>query len=70
MSQNLIGSSQMPRVLILCLVYNMYLHVSGYLQEESKTHCDFKRTSQQTLDSYQEEINLLKRNSASAVIQN
>ena len=40
------------------------------LQEESKTHSDFKRTSQQTLDSYQEEINLLKRNSASAVIQN
>ena len=30
------------------------------LQEESKTHSDFKRTSQQTLDSYQEEINLLK----------
>ena len=40
------------------------------LQEESKTHSDFKRTSQQTLDSCQEEINLLKRNSASAVIQN
>ena len=40
------------------------------LQEESKTHSDFKRTSQQTLDSYQEEINLLKRNSASAVIKN
>ena len=40
------------------------------LQEESKTHSDFKRTSQQTLDSYQEEINLLKRNSASAVIEN
>ena len=40
------------------------------LQEESKTQSDFKRTSQQTLDSYQEEINLLKRNSASAVIQN
>ena len=40
------------------------------LQAESKTHSDFKRTSQQTLDSYQEEINLLKRNSASAVIQN
>ena len=39
-------------------------------QEESKTHSDFKRTSQQTLDSFQEEINLLKRNSASAVIQN
>ena len=38
------------------------------LQEESKTHSDFKRTSQQTLDSYQEEISLLKRNSA--VIQN
>ena len=35
------------------------------LQEESKTHSDFKRTSQQTLDSYQEEINLLKRNSYS-----
>ena len=40
------------------------------LQAESKTHSDFKRTSQQTLDSFQEEINLLKRNSASAVIQN
>ena len=40
------------------------------LQEGSKTHSDFKRTSQQTLDSCQEEINLLKRNSASAVIQN
>ena len=40
------------------------------VQEESKTHSDFKRTSQQTLDSYQEEINFLKRNSASAVIQN
>ena len=40
------------------------------LQEESTTHSDFTRTSQQTLDSYQDEINLLKRNSASAVIQN
>ena len=40
------------------------------LQAESKTHSDFKRTSQQTLDSYQKEINLLKTNSASAVIQN
>ena len=40
------------------------------LQEQSKTHSNFKRTIQQTLDSYQEEINLPKRNSASAVIQN
>ena len=40
------------------------------LQAEAKTHSDFKRTSQQALDLHQEEINLLKRNSASAVIQN
>ena len=40
------------------------------LQADAKTHSDFKKTSQQTLDSHLQQINLLKRNSGNAAYQN
>ena len=40
------------------------------LEADAKTHSDFKKASQQTLDSHLQQINLLKTNSGNAAYQN
>lgn len=40
------------------------------LEADAKTHIDFKKASQQTLDSHLQQINLLKTNSGNVTYQN
>ena len=41
--------------------------ISG-LQEDTKTHSDFKKTCQQSVDTHRQEINLLKNNSVKSTL--
>ena len=41
--------------------------ISG-LQEDTKTHSDFKKTCQQSVDTHRQEINLLKNNSVKSAL--
>ena len=37
--------------------------------QDAKTHGDFKRTTQQTLDTHQQEINALKRKGEKSILE-